>query len=68
MDAFIHRFDYIYITESDEVITDGASAMAFIADIENEVHALPDVKDTTVLKKDTLDVQKVGYCIPLFLD
>ena len=30
---FIHRFDYIYITESDEVITDGASAMAFIAEI-----------------------------------
>lgn len=45
--------------DSSEVITDGASAMAFVADIENEEQALPDVKDTTVLKKDVLDVQKV---------
>ncbi|XP_053408579.1 E3 ubiquitin-protein ligase TTC3-like [Mercenaria mercenaria] len=48
------------LDDSDEVITDGASAMAFIADIENEVQALPDVKDTTVLRKDAIDVQKPG--------
>jgi hypothetical protein len=58
----LKRFTCIF-TESDEVITDGASAMAFIADIENEVQALPDVKDTTVLKKDSLDVQKVSICL-----
>lgn len=44
------------------MITDGASAMAFIADMENEETGLPNVKDTTLLsnKKDHPESLKVS--------